>query len=207
MTTPELARIAATTLDHYERTAVDYAARTADHDVGQNIAALRRHLDPPGPWTLLDLGCGPGRDLPALAAGGHVAVGLDGSVAFARMAREATGGTVLHQDFLALDLPDAGFDGIYANASMQHVPREALPDVLGRLRQALKPRGVFFASIPHGDDEEGWNGPRYGAFHRPDSWRRYLAAAGFVELEHYFRPTGLPREEQRWFASAWRRGD
>ena len=201
----DLHTVTASTLSHYEDNAADYAERTADHDVGQNIATLLRHLDGPGPYALLDFGCGPGRDLPKLAAGGHAVTGLDGSAAFVRMARAATGATVLHQDFLALDLPAAAFDGIFANASMQHVPGSALPRVLGALRASLKPRGVLFASIPHGDDEEGWNGARYSAFHTIGRWRAFLTAAGFVELEHFYRPTGRPREEQRWLASAWRR--
>ena len=201
----DLKSITTTTLSHYETSADDYAVRTADHDVSQNIATLLRHLDGPGPHTLLDFGCGPGRDLPALGANGNTAIGLDGSAAFVRMAREASGCTVLHQDFVALDLPGARFDGIYANATMQHVPGRALPRVLEALHAALKPRGVLLASIPHGDNEEGWNGARYSAFHDLDHWRGYLTDAGFVELEHYYRPTGLPREQQRWLAGAWRK--
>ncbi|MEO8938821.1 MAG: class I SAM-dependent methyltransferase [Burkholderiaceae bacterium] len=201
----DLKMITATTLSHYEQNAAAYAEGSRDHDVSQNIAVLLKHIDGPQPWTLLDFGCGPGRDLKTLAATGHIAVGLDGSAAFVRMAREATGLEVLHQNFLALDLPPARFDGIFANASMQHVPRSALPDVLKRLHAALKPRGVLLASIPRGDNEEGWSGVRYSAFHDLDGWRGFLSSAGFVELEHYFRPVGLPREEQRWLASAWRR--
>jgi SAM-dependent methyltransferase len=204
-TSDDLTAITASTLAHYESSADEYAERTADHDVSQNIATLLRHLEGPGPFTLLDFGCGPGRDLRTMAATGHIAVGLDGSAAFVRMARESTGCEVLHQDFLALDLPASRFDGIFANASMQHVPSRALPRVLRQLRAALKPRAVLLASIPHGDNEEGWNGARYSAFHDLPTWRGYLSDAGFEELEHYYRPTGKPRDEQRWLASAWRR--
>ena len=201
----DVAAITATTLSHYDANAVAFEAGTRDHDVAQNIAALLRHIDGPAPWTILDVGCGPGRDLKTIAAAGHTAVGLDGSAAFVRMARDATGCEVLHQDFVALDLPPARFDGIFANASLQHVPRRVLPAVLGHLHDALKPRGVLFASIPRGDNEEGWNGARFSVFHDLDGWRGFLAAAGFVELEHFYRPDGLPRAEQRWLASVWRR--
>jgi hypothetical protein len=77
--------------------------------------------------------------------------------------------------------------------------------VLGELRTTLKPRGVLFSSNPRGDNEEGWNRGRYGAYHDLETWRRFVIAAGFAELEHYYRPDGLPREQQPWLASVWRR--
>ena len=117
-----------------------------------------------------------------------------------------SGCEVWQQDFLTLDLPSAAFDGIYANASLFHVPGQELPRVLGELAAALKPRGVLFSSNPRGNDEEGWSGERYGAFHCLESWRRYLTAAGFLEIDHYYRPVGLPREQQPWLASVWRKG-
>jgi len=120
------------------------------------------------------------------------------------MARKKTGCVVLHQDFLGLDLPREGFDGIFANASLFHIPLQELPRVLGELGRALAPRGVLFSSNPRGPDVEGWNGDRYGSYHSPEVWQDLVSAAGFSELEHYFRPTGLPREQQPWLASVWR---
>lgn len=193
------------TLAHYNQGAEAFREGTRDHDVSQNIATLLRHVEGAAPFTILDLGCGPGRDLAAFKALGHVAVGLEGAQRFVEMARSATGCEVLQQDFLHLDLPALRFDGIFANASLFHVPSAQLPRVLGELRSALKPRGVLFSSNPHGHNEEGWNRGRYGAYHDLQAWRRYLEQAGFEELEHYYRPAGLPREQQPWLASAWRK--
>ncbi len=192
------------TLAHYNEKAHAFREGTRDHDVSQNIAALLRHIEGEAPFTILDFGCGPGRDLKALTALGHVAIGLEGAEALAAMAREESGCEVLVQDFLALDLPAARFDGIFANASLFHVPTAELPRVLGELRAALKPDGVLFSSNPHGRNEEGWNRGRYGAYHDLETWRGHLARAGFVELEHYYRPTGLPREQQPWLATVSR---
>lgn len=121
------------------------------------------------------------------------------------MARADTGCEVLRQDFLNLDLPPGRFHGIFANASLFHVPSQELPRVLGQLRKSLKPRGVLFSSNPRGENQEGWNRGRYGAYHDLEQWRRHMTEAGFSELEHYFRPAGLPREQQPWLASVWRR--
>ncbi|MEO8142686.1 MAG: class I SAM-dependent methyltransferase [Betaproteobacteria bacterium] len=193
------------TLEHYDSRAEDFWQGTRDHDVSQNMAALLKHIEGAPPFTILDFGCGPGRDLKAFTLRGHVAVGLEGSARFAAMAREYSGCEVLQQDFLQLDLPAARFDGVFANASLFHVPGKDLPRVLGALHAALKPRGVLFSSNPRGGNEEGWNKGRYGAYHDLEAWRRYLGEAGFAELDHYYRPPGLPREQQPWLASVWRR--
>ncbi|MBL0141062.1 MAG: methyltransferase domain-containing protein [Betaproteobacteria bacterium] len=197
--------ISSGTLDHYERNAESFLEGTRDHDVTQNIAALLRHIEGAPPFTILDFGCGPGRDLAAFTALGHVAIGLDGAARFVEMARAGTGCEVWRQDFLALDLPQARFDGVFANASLFHVPTADLARVLRQLHATLKPGGVLFSSNPRGTNEEGWNRGRYGAYHDLDAWRAAMTGAGFLELEHYYRPPGLPCEQQPWLASVWRR--
>lgn len=201
----DLAAISSRTLAHYERAADVFWAGTADHDVSQNRDALLAAIEGAPPFALLDLGCGPGRDLAAFCALGHEAVGLDGCARFVEMARELSGCEVWHQDFLALALPPARFHGIFANASLFHVPRRELPRVLGELRDALAPRGVLFCSNPRGGDHEGWRGERYGAYYTLETWRALVSAAGFEELSHYYRPPGKPLAEQPWLATVWRR--
>jgi SAM-dependent methyltransferase len=203
----EIALISAGTLEHYNASAADFWEGTRDHDVTQNIEALLRHIRAAPPLRILDLGCGPGRDLAAFRALGHEPIGLEGSPQLAAMAREHSGCEVWEQDFLSLELPEGGFDGIFANASLFHVPSRELPRVLRGLHSALKPEGVLFASNPRGNNEEGWNRGRYGVYHDLESWRAFLEAAAFSELEHYYRPAGLPFEQQRWLASVWRKKD
>ena len=201
----DLKKISAATLEHYDQRAADFWEGTRGHDVSQNINALLRHIEAQSPFTILDFGCGPGRDLAAFSKLGHVAIGLEGSERFAAMARENCGCEVWRQDFLALDLPAERFDGVFANASLFHVPIQELPRVLRELHATLKPGGVLFSSNPRGANEEGWNKGRFGAYHDLEAWRSYLQQAGFTELEHYYRPEGLPREQQPWLASVWRR--
>ena len=193
------------TLAHYNQNADDFFVGTRDHDVRQNMEALLQHIHAVAPYTILDFGCGPGRDLKAFSAMGHKAIGLEGATRFADMARAYSGCEVWQQDFLALDLPANHFDGVFANASLFHVPGQALPKVLAQLHTTLKPQGVLFSSNPRGDNKEGFNGDRYAAYHDIAAWRRYLTAAGFTELMHYYRPPGLPIEQQPWLASVWRK--
>lgn len=200
----ELDAITASTLSHYDRHAESFWQGTRGHDVSQNIDALLRAIEGPPPFTILDFGCGPGRDLDAFTRLGHIAIGLEGSQRLAAMARAHTRCEVWQQDFLKLDLPAGRFDGVFANAALFHVPSQELPRVLLELNRTLKRRGVLFSSNPRGSNEEGWSGERYGAYHDLEAWRRYLSGAGFVEIEHYYRPPGLPREQQPWLASVWR---
>jgi len=205
LTPEDLRRISALTLEHYDQGAQAFWEGTRDHDVSQNIAALLQHIEAAPPFELLDFGCGPGRDLRTFRALGHHATGLEGSAQLAAMARANSGCVVLEQNFLSLELPASRFDGVFANASLFHVPSQELPRVLRELRATLKPGGVLFSSNPRGDGEEGWNGDRYGAYYDWTIWREYLIAAGFIELTHFYRPPGVAHELQRWLASVWRK--
>ncbi len=200
----DLEAIAERTLGHYDRSAEDFWRGTRDHDVSQNRSAFLRHIEGEPPFTILDFGCGPGRDLKAFADLGHVAVGLEGSARFAEMARAYSGCELLQQDFLKLSLAAGRFEGVFANAALFHVPGQELPRVLRELHATLKPRGVLFSSNPRGNNDEGWSRERYGAYWDLPAWRGYLTDAGFTELDHYYRPAGLPREQQPWLATVWR---
>src|SRR5882672_9399352 len=98
----DLDKITSVTLRHYNRSAEDFRDGTRDHDVSQNIDALLRNIEGEPPFTILDFGCGPGRDLRVFAGLSHIAVGLDGAARFVAMARADTGCEVWQQDFLQL---------------------------------------------------------------------------------------------------------
>lgn len=195
-----LSTISSKTIKHYDENAGDFWEGTKDHDVRQNTEALLANMSGPGPHCILDFGCGPGRDLMHFTTLGHKAVGLDGSAELVALAREKSGCEVLQQDFLALDLPPSKFDGVFANASLFHVPRQELPRLLKELWHTLKPGGILFSSNPRGNNQEGWNGSRYGSYHSLEAWRDYISGAGFEELTHYYRPEGKPRDQQPWLA-------
>lgn len=194
------------TVSHYNNRADDFWEGTKDHDVSQNIDALLRHMEGEAPHRILDFGCGPGRDLETFRALGHEPVGLEGAINFIAMAEKRGDCPVWHQDFLALDLPAATFDGIFANAVLFHIPFPELPRVLTELQATLKPGGVLFASNPRGPDvENDVPEERYGCYLSWETWRKIMESLGFVALEHYYRPPGKPRDEQPWLASVWRK--
>lgn len=195
----QLEKIEMITLENYSDNSQSFWQGTRDHDVSQNYRALLGRF--PGSQTLdiLDFGCGPGRDLAYFKSLGHRPVGLEGSETFCVMARDYSGCDVVHQQFLSLVLPPGHFDGIFANASLFHVPGQELPRVLRELHDTLRPGGILFTSNPRGN-REGWSGQRYGNFMEFEESKALLEAAGFKVLDHYYRPDGQPREAQPWLA-------
>jgi SAM-dependent methyltransferase len=192
-------KLTAQTTAYYDINVSDFWEGTKDHDVSQNYHALLSAIEAPSPFKLLDFGCGPGRDLIYFARLGHEVTGLDGSPEFCRAAAEKSHCPVWHQDFIELKLPPQHFDGVFANASLFHIPRSELPRVLGQLSTCLRPRGVLFCSNPRGNGES-FEEPRYANFMEIEDYRQFLAAAGFTIENHYYRPAGRPLAEQPWLA-------
>ena len=201
-----LKKMMLSTIAHYSTRSLDFWEGTRDHDVSQNLDALCRNLPSLSePCRILDFGCGPGRDLKQLTELGHIAVGLDGSKEFCEMAHAYSGCEVLHQNFIELDIPTQSFHGIFANASLFHIHKSRLLDVLKTFYQSLRKDGIVFCSNPRGPNIEQMNDLRYGNYMDVSGWSQMFAKAGFEPLEHYFRPPGFPREEQPWLAMVWKK--
>jgi SAM-dependent methyltransferase len=126
---------------------------------------------------------------------------------FAEMARAQSGCRVLQQNFLELALGERQFEGVFANASLFHVPSAELPRVLRELFRALVPGGVLFCSNPRSfeRDWEGFKGERYGSFLTIQSWLARIEDAGFNVERHFLRPSDKPPSDQPWLAIVARR--
>ena len=195
----DLEEIENLTLGHYENNAESFRIGTKDHDVSQNIAAFLGALPKGKQLDILDFGCGPGRDLNVFKQMGHRPTGLDGSKEFCKMTQKLSKFPILHQKFLHLELEDNSFDGVFANASLFHVPSLELSRVLKEIHSALRKGGILFSSNPRGSTE-GWQGQRYGHYMEFEESQIYLKQNGFKILDHYYRPSGKPRELQPWLA-------
>lgn len=195
----QLENIEKTTLNHYNDNAQSFWHGTKGHDVSQNYSAFLSQCEQGAALDILDFGCGPGRDVAYLKSLGHRPVGLDGSPIFCEMARQYTGCEILCQEFLTLNLSTAAFDAVFANASLFHVPSQELPRILTELHTCLRPGGILFTSNPRGNSE-GWSGGRYGNFIEFEEASNLLQAAHFSILSHYYRPEGVPKNQQPWLA-------
>ena len=195
----DLEEIEKLTIGHYEKNAESFRVGTKDHDVSQNIAAFLGALPKDKKLDILDFGCGPGRDVNVFKEMGHRPTGLDGSKEFCKMTQQLSNCPILHQKFLHLELEDNSFDGIFANASLFHVPSLELPRVLRELHSSLRKGGILFSSNPRGN-AEGWQGQRYGHYMEFEVSKMYLKQSGFKIIDHYYRPSGKPIERQPWLA-------
>ncbi len=138
------------TSDYYDREAEAYRERTRGCDLAPLYEAFLSRL--PAGAHILDAGCGPGRDTLAFLARGFRVTAIDASAAMVELATRVTGQPARLLRFQEIDF-EAAFDGVWANASLLHVPSAEIDDVLGRLTRALVPGGLLHASVKVGDGE------------------------------------------------------
>lgn len=139
------------------------------------------------PALLLDLGCGAGQDTRYLTARGHRVIGLDRTISLLRFAkgRMASLPLVL-ADMRALPVRDGMLDGIWAAASLMHVPKPVARQVLAELRDCVRPDGLLAATVTHGWNsrikQKGWMPGRYFARWKKDELAGALHRAGWQVL-------------------------
>ena len=144
-----------TTLDYYDHNAEGFAAGTLDVKF---TAIQDRFLGYLAPGALiLDFGCGSGRDSRYFLSKGFKVEACDGSAQMVKIAEKTAGIPVKQMLFDELSEVER-YDGIFACASILHVPFKALPDIFRRLKRAVKRDGIIYVSFKYGDYEGERNG-------------------------------------------------
>ena len=185
------------TLDYYSRNAARFAAETASADLSAARGRFLALLPSPSA-SILDFGCGSGRDTKVFLELGCRVTAADGSPELCVLASAYTGIPVRQMLFSELDETEA-YDGIWACASLLHVPFAELPDIFRRMVTALKPGGVIYASFKYGTFE-GERNCRYFTDFTEEKFATFLQ--GFPELsleEEWISGDVRPgREGERW---------
>lgn len=135
---------------YYDNNGAAFFAGSVDADMSVDRARFLKNVPPGG--TLLEAGCGSGRDALVFKNAGYAVTAMDGSEEMVRRAAAHTGLAVVHKRFDQVEWHNA-FDGIWSCASLLHISRAALPDAMARLARALKPGGVWYMSFKYGDSE------------------------------------------------------
>ncbi len=149
------------TLNYYAENAADFAAGTVNVDFSSTQERFLTRLQPGA--SILDFGCGSGRDTKAFLVRGYRVTAADGSPELCKIASVFTGIPVRQMLFNELDDVEA-YDGIWACASILHVPSAELPDVFRRMITALKPGGNIYTSFKYGTFEGERNGRLFTDF-------------------------------------------
>lgn len=176
------------TIASYDQSAAQYAADWFDSRLNQEMERFSRHLKPGA--RILDAGCGPGRDVVHLRKQGFDAWGLDLSTGMLREARQRAGTGFIQGDFRVLPFADSIFDGVWACASLLHLPKWQLPLALTEFHRVLD-HGILYLSVPLGTGErwrEDERGRRFFALSQPEEVQRQLDRAGFDILDLHMDP-------------------
>jgi SAM-dependent methyltransferase len=144
--------------DYYNQNASTFFAQTVHADMTESQQRFLRHIPVGG--RILDAGCGSGRDAKAFVTKGYEVIAFDGSAEMVRLASEFTGLPIQHMTFDQMAWWEH-FDGIWASASLLHVPRAELPNVAGKFQQALKQGAAWYLSFKHGTEEREKDGRRF----------------------------------------------
>lgn len=184
------------TLDYYERYAIPYYEQTIDLDLSEIMQEFVELL--PEDAEVLDLGCGSGRDTKVLQEQGFYVTPMDGSEKMCELAEIYTDQEVLHLTFEEMDFEEV-FDGIWACASLVHVPQDEMPDIMEKVWNALKPDGVLYFSVYEGD-REGVYGGRYFCDYTKESLEELLKSFRNMEIVNLWRTEDVrkEKEEHQW---------
>ena len=179
------------TKDYYNQNAMEFFAETVKADMSKQYQPFLERL--PQGASILDAGCGSGRDSLAFKQLGYKVTAIDGSKELCKLATKYIGQEVKHICFQEIDFQEE-FDGIWACATLLHVPSKELPEVLKRLYKALKSQGILYTSFKYGDFEGNCNG-RYFHHLKEEKAKIIFTRAGFNVIKMWI--TNDVREGRR----------
>lgn len=189
------------TIDYYNQNVEEFIRRTVDADMHYCQDQFIKLLEPEA--YILDAGCGSGRDSLYFLKKGFKVCAFDGSEELCMAASDYIGQPVDCMKFKDLDYKEM-FDGVWACASLLHLPKQELPEVLSKLYRALKPGGVMYASFKYGDKEEERLGRFFSDYHLEEIEKIFAEDAGFELIEGF--ETSLINVQKRIFCARKHKG-
>ena len=184
------------TLEYYNSKAKDFVLDTVDVAFTEIQDIFLEYI--PAGGKILDFGCGSGRDTKYFLDEGYDVDATDGSEELCKIASEYTGVQVKHMLFEELD-KERVYDGVWACASILHVEKKQLPDIIRKMTIATKIGGVIYMSFKYGDFEGVRNG-RFFTYLTEESLREILKINSELMIAKLWisADVRVERGEERW---------
>ena len=181
-------------IDYYNRYAVPYYEETVDVSMEEVMDHFAQLL--PENAEVLDLGCGSGRDTIALEERGFYVTPMDGSEEMCKLAEVNTDEEVLLMTYEEMDFDDV-FDGIWACASLVHLPEEEMKETLDKLVQALKMDGILYLSVHKGDRDGIYNGRYFHDYTKKELYGMIEETSGLELIDIWTTQDVRPGKKDR----------
>ncbi len=182
-------------IEYYSQNASEYFEQTVDIDMQDNWNRFTELLPEGG--SVLDLGCGSGRDSEYFLSRGFDVTAMDGSEEMCDLASIHIGQDILHLTFDEIDFNEV-FDGIWACASLLHVPSKQINDIMNKVIKSLKDNGILFMSFCYGD-YEGERDGRYYTDYRTKALKELIAKHDELDLIEIWKEEKIkPDNNQPW---------
>ena len=198
MSMKQPSEIQAQTIRYYDEHAKEHADRTVSVDMHQAYEQILESV--PRGGKILDAGCGSGRDTKFFADRGYQVTAIDASPGYADETFQRTGISVRVLTFQELDYESA-FDGIWASASLLHVPRIQFVEVLNRLANALKRTGVMYVSVKEGTEERFDENNRYFNDMTEVTFRQQVSKTSSLTVVKLWLTKGRVEVNQTWVSA------
>ncbi|WP_271629060.1 class I SAM-dependent methyltransferase [Caldicellulosiruptor sp. DIB 104C] len=184
------------TIRYYDENAIEFFENTKNADMKELYELFLKYL--PKGSKILDLGCGSGRDTKYFLQNGYDTVAIDGSLEMVKLSTQYTGKQTFHMTFEQLDFYEE-FDGVWACASLLHVPRSKIDLIFRKIYLALKKNGIFYSSYKYGNTEEFRNG-RFFNNYDESSFMALLKNHPYFELLEMKTTNDVRkgRENEKW---------
>lgn len=183
------------TISYYDKNAEEFCKNTIDADMSFCRDKFLKYLSAGA--SILDAGCGSGRDSIAFKQLGYHVTAMDASPEICKEAEKVLGPKVICKTFEEID-DENMYNGIWACASLLHVPKESMGEVINRLKHALKDNGILYASFKYGEEEKVVGG-RLFSYYNEQSLRGIMKKNGFEVLEVFAtQDVRESRNEEKW---------
>ncbi|RSO82651.1 class I SAM-dependent methyltransferase [Acinetobacter ursingii] len=190
------------TIDYYNKYAEEFTASTFKVEMESLYAPFLRYL--PEQASILDLGCGSGRDSFAFKNKGYQVEAIDYSAELVKKSKELTGIEVRQQSLYELNESEK-YDGIWACASLLHCDRDCLPEVIGRIFKALKSNGVCYMSFKYGNTDREKDGRSFTDLDEEQARELLDQLEGVTVLQQWNTVDKRPDRDEEWLNVLWKK--